>query len=46
MRTAFVKSMIALAREDERIYLLTGDLGYSVLEELRDAFKKIGRAHV
>jgi len=39
MRTAFVKSMIALAREDERIYLLTGDLGYSVLEEFRDAFK-------
>lgn len=38
MRTAFVKSMLRLAQQDERIYLLTGDLGYGVLEEFRDTF--------
>ena len=32
MRTAFIKSLMALAERDPRIWLLTGDLGYSVLE--------------
>ncbi|MCR4411783.1 MAG: hypothetical protein NUV77_05075 [Thermoguttaceae bacterium] len=32
MRTAFVETLVRLARRDERIWLLTGDLGYSVLE--------------
>jgi transketolase len=40
MRTAFVKSMVAIARQDESVYLLTGDLGFGVLEEFRDAFPK------
>ena len=32
MRTAFVNTLIELAEKDENIYLLTGDLGFSVLE--------------
>ncbi len=32
MRTAFLETLVRLARHDERIWLLTGDLGYSVLE--------------
>lgn len=32
MRTAFIKTLCELAERDERIWLLTGDLGYSVLE--------------
>lgn len=40
MRTAFVKSMLLAARQDESIYLLTADLGYGVLEEFRAAFPK------
>jgi len=38
MRTAFIETLCELAREDERIWLLTGDLGYSVLESFRDRF--------
>ena len=36
MRTTFVKTLIDLARKDERIFLLTPDMGYSVLEPFRD----------
>lgn len=32
MRTAFIETLCELAGQDERIWLLTGDLGYSVLE--------------
>ena len=32
MRTAFIETLCQLAAEDPRIWLLTGDLGYSVLE--------------
>lgn len=32
MRTAFLQTLLELAREDERIVLLTGDLGFSVME--------------
>ncbi len=32
MRTAFIETLCELAEEDERIWLLCGDLGYSVLE--------------
>lgn len=32
MRTAFINTLIELAEKDENIYLLTGDLGFSVLE--------------
>lgn len=38
MRTAFVNALVAAAAQDERIHLLTADLGYSVLEKFRDAF--------
>jgi transketolase len=36
MRTTFVKTLTALAKEDPSIWLLTGDLGFTVLEEFRD----------
>jgi transketolase C-terminal domain/subunit len=38
MRGAFVDALMALAEHDERVWLLTGDLGYTVLERFRDRF--------
>ncbi|MBB6255193.1 transketolase family protein [Nitrospirillum iridis] len=38
MRTAFLSRLVELAEQDERIHLLTGDLGFSVLEPFRDRF--------
>lgn len=38
MRTTFVNTLKELAREDDRIFLLTADMGYSVLETFRDEF--------
>ena len=38
MRTAFIKSLIEMAERDSRIWLLTGDLGYSVLEPFAAKF--------
>jgi transketolase len=38
MRTAFIEELVRLAREDERIWLVCGDLGYSVLEPFADRF--------
>ena len=38
MRTAFIKTLLDLADEDERIWLLCGDLGYSVLEPFGERF--------
>lgn len=38
MRTAFINTLIELARKDERIFLLTGDLGFSVLEKFQKEF--------
>ena len=38
MRTAFVETLTALAREDRRIFLLTADLGWSVLEPFARSF--------
>jgi transketolase len=38
MRTAFIKSLISLAERDPRVWLLTGDLGYSVLEPFAAKF--------
>jgi transketolase len=32
MRTAFIQTLLELAKQDERIVLLTGDLGFSVIE--------------
>ena len=38
MRTAFFRELQELARADDRIYLLTGDLGYSVVEPFMQEF--------
>ena len=38
MRNKFVQLLIEWAREDENIFLLTGDLGFSVLEPFRNEF--------
>jgi len=40
MRTAFIETLCELAGQDERIWLLTGDLGYSVLEHFSQRFPK------
>ena len=40
MRTAFVDALYAVARKDPRIVLITGDLGFSVLEKFRDTLPK------
>lgn len=40
MRTAFVRTLTALAKEDPSLMLLTGDLGFMVLEGFRDALPK------
>ena len=38
MRTAFIKTLTELAKKDKSIYLLTGDLGFSVFEEFKKKF--------
>ncbi len=38
MRTAFIRTLMELAARDERIWLLTGDLGFSVLEVFEQQF--------
>ena len=38
MRTAFVRNLIDLAREDERVFLLVGDVGYSLVEPFAREF--------
>jgi transketolase len=40
MRTAFVETITQLAEQDRRIWLLTGDLGYSVLGEFAERFPR------
>ena len=48
MRTAFIQTLIECARTDERLFLLVGDLGYSVVEpfgqEFPDRFINVGVA--
>jgi transketolase len=48
MRTAFIETLIELAQDDERIMLLTADLGWSVLERFAglypDRFLNVGVA--
>jgi len=48
MRTAFINTLIELARTDNRVFLLVGDLGYSVVEsfaqEFPDRFLNVGVA--
>jgi transketolase len=38
MRSEFVESVVELAARDERVLLLTGDLGYTVLEPFSERF--------
>ena len=38
MRTAFIEALCDLAGQDDRIWLLCGDLGYSVLERFAASF--------
>lgn len=38
MRNAFCNVLVEMARQDERVWLLTGDLGYSVLEPFAKEF--------
>ncbi len=38
MRKEFIKTLIELAEKDKNIYLLTGDLGFSVFEEFAKKF--------
>lgn len=38
MRNAFMSTLIELAKEDERLFLLVGDLGYSVVEPFIEKF--------
>lgn len=38
MRTAFIEALCELAEQNERIWLLTGDLGFSVLERFAQRF--------
>ncbi|MHA1409547.1 MAG: transketolase family protein [Candidatus Odinarchaeia archaeon] len=38
MRTAFINTLMDLAEKDNRIFLLTGDLGFSVLEKFQRKF--------
>jgi transketolase len=40
MRTAFIRSLVEIARVDERVWLLTADLGYSVLEPFAEEFPR------
>jgi len=38
MRGAFINTLTKLAKEDTRIFLLTGDLGYTAIEPFMEAF--------
>lgn len=38
MRTTFVRTLETLAKDDSSIWLVTGDLGFTVLENFRDTF--------
>ena len=40
MRDAFINELTIQAREDDSIYLVTGDLGYSVLDKFQAEFPK------
>jgi len=38
MRKAFIDKLLKLAEENKKIFLLSGDLGFSVLEKFKDKF--------
>ena len=37
MRRAFIDTLTSIANDDERIFLLTADLGYGIVEQFADA---------
>lgn len=37
MRSAFIEDLLVEAKKDSRIWLLTGDLGFNVLDQFKDA---------
>lgn len=39
MRTAFIETLCEVATEDTRVWLLTGDLGFSVLDASPSDFR-------
>ena len=38
MRTTFVNELMKLAEKDERIVLITGDMGFSMFEKFKEKF--------
>ncbi len=38
MRNTFIKTLVEIAKEDTRVFLVTGDLGYTALEPFAAAF--------
>ena len=40
MRKAFIRTLVELAADDERILLLTGDLGFTVIEPFAERYPK------
>ncbi|BBI36128.1 transketolase family protein [Cohnella abietis] len=38
MRTTFINTLLELARMDDRVFVITPDLGFSVLEKFREEF--------
>lgn len=40
MRPTFIKTLIDLAKKDEKIFLLVGDLGYGVVESFQEQFPR------
>ncbi|MGH9864787.1 MAG: transketolase family protein, partial [Candidatus Acidiferrales bacterium] len=40
MRSAFIRSLVSLAEEDDRVCLVTGDLGFGVVEPFAEKFPK------
>jgi transketolase len=38
MRNTFAKTLVEIAEKDKNVYLLTGDLGYSLFDEFREKF--------
>lgn len=40
MRNTFIKSLTKIAEKDDSVYLLTGDLGFSVFEDFKQRFPR------
>src|SRR3982750_4446379 len=40
MRAAFVRTLVELAERDDRVFLLTGDLGFMALEPFAERFPR------